>query len=154
MRYRRKFHSHDTAELPDIEMWVDQPNVVPVAASEEAAWTLQGAITVDSADGFIRAVDVAQNSYAERAIAGLIEGHVYKVTITFSGGDVIDISVGGVTLGTDVAEGTYVYYVRPVTGSVVRFDYTKVPAGSFNIEAVATEAMEGIDFDLLRIKPF
>lgn len=133
---------------PDISFFITQ-TVIPIRSVSNSKWTLSG-ITIH-ADGYLDAVDVAQDSYAERYIPGIIEGHLYKVTIVTGGGDAIDITMGGLTLETGATAGTHIYYVRPADGNPLKFNYPGVPAASFTIESVIVEALDPINPDLIPV---
>jgi hypothetical protein len=153
MRYRREQNHTDTAERPDIEMFVDQPNVVPVNVSEESKWTKTN--FVFGTGGILQAIGVAQNSYIEREIPGVLAGHVYRVVVTISGGDVVTITMGGITLEVGASAGVNVYDVRPTDGAPLRFEYVDVAAGSFTVDAITVEAIDPIELDLIHeIKKF
>jgi hypothetical protein len=158
MRYRREQNHTDTAEKPDIEMYVDQPNVVPIHADEEAAWSLND-MTIDSGDGHVGGNAVAQGAYATRYIPGLIPGHRYKVTLSWVN-SLMDITVemGGthvVTIQSGQSKNDHVVYVRPVDTGPLRFDHLDVGNFTGGCTKFQVEQMDPIDFDLLpEIKKF
>ncbi len=145
MRKQRKFHHHDTTEEPDIQLWVDQLNVVKVAASEASAWTLN-LMTVVSGD--IDGSAVAVGAYAERQIPGILAGHLYRVTITYASTlDDIEVTLGGVsvmTLDTGQSE-TKVAYVRPINSEPLKFSHDAGTDYTGAVTACSIEAMEPVD---------
>ena len=144
--FRHEWQNSD--KDPDIEQYMPPQTVVPVVAARSGKWTATEWVV--HADGQLRAVDVSQNSYIERWIPGVIEGHLYKVTIAADTAEAnFIITMGGVTLATALTDGTIVVYVRPVDGSPLRFESTGVPIFSADITSVIVEAHDPINLNLI-----
>ena len=74
------------------------PVITPVPVAVDAKWTLSN-FTI--AATFLDASAVAAASYASRFIPGVLEGHLYKVTIVVAATDEdLVVTMGGVAVGT------------------------------------------------------
>lgn len=73
---------------------------------------------------------------------------VVDVTETTSGGGDLVITWGGVSVGTIITSGTYIYYVRPTDGDPLTFTTTTY-ATTASITSVITEAIDPMNLDLL-----
>ena len=153
MRFRREYSHRDTTQRPDIEMWMDQPNIVRVHPDEASNWTLN-LLTIE-ADGDVDGSAVAVGASAERRIPGIVDGHLYKVTITYASTlDDIVVTLGGtsvMTLDTGQSE-TKVAYVRPA-GNLLKFSHDAGTDYTGTITACSIEAMEPITPELIPVIP-
>ena len=153
MRFRREFGHVDTSERPDIEMWVDQPNIVKVHPDEISKWSLN--LMIIEADGDVGGPAVAVGAYAERQIPGVLVGHLYKVTVEYSISlDDIEVTLGGVqvmTLNGGSTE-TKVAYVR-AGGDLLKFSHDAGTNYTGAVMACSIEAMDPITPELIPVIP-
>jgi len=156
MRRRKKQNHHDTTEEPDIDLYVDQPHIVPCHADEEANWTLN-LMTRESANGDIGGNAVAVGAYAERELPGIIPGHLYKVHIDgISTLDDLVITLGGVhvfTIQSGQNHADVQKLIRPA-GTVLKFSHDAGTNFTGAVTRFALEAMDPIDIDRIEIKEF
>lgn len=133
---------------PDIYQYLLSQVVVPVNAARTGKWTLTN-FTIDG-DGYIDASAVAVASLAERWIPGVLEGHLYEVIIIVAAtDDDIVVTMGGVAVGTISSSGTYTYYVRPIDGNPLKFDYPSGTTLTASITSVTVTAKDPINLDLI-----
>jgi hypothetical protein len=116
VRYRREQNAIDTAEKPDIKMWVDQ-TAIPV--KDDSEWTLGTNMVASTGDLVLTASPDAE--VAKRNIPGLLEGHAVRVTIVLDSIDAgeLDLVIGGVTVASLDTPGTIVYDIRPTYGNEI-----------------------------------
>ena len=152
MSYRRDSAHVDTVKRPEIELWPDQPNIMPVAVSEESEWTLN--LMQHEADGHIGGSALAQGASAERDIPGIIPGHLYRLSVKYSISlEDITVTLGGktvMTLDGGSAETKH-HYVVPINGEPLKFLHEAVGNFTGAIEEVSIEAMEPLSMEKLVI---
>ena len=131
--------------INDVPMY---PKHVAVPVVLNAKWTLTN-ITIDG-DGYLDASAVAPSSLASRYIPGMLQGHLHRLTVVVAATDAdIDITWGGVTVGTISALGTYTYRVRPTDGNVLEFKYNGVATLTASITSVVVEALDPMNLSLI-----
>jgi len=123
-----------------------RPKITPVPVAVDAKWTLSN-FTI--AATLLDASAVAAGSYAQRYIPGVLEGHLYKVTIVVAATDEdLVVTMGGVAVGTMSSAATYTYYVRPTDGAPLKIATTAV-ATTASISSIVVEAQDPMTMDLL-----
>jgi hypothetical protein len=141
------FVSMDNTE-PSYLHYVDQ--ILVPALGDDAFWTLSN-FTIDG-DGFLDASAVAATSLASRYIPGMLAGHLYKVVIIAAAADdPIVVTMGGVSLGTISAPGTYTYYVRTTDGEPLLLSYPTGSGLTASITSVTVVAQDPINPDLIPV---
>ena len=136
-----------TKNLSDSQQLLSQV-IVPVDAARTGKWTATGWVV--HTDGSLRAVDVDPGEFIERWIPGVLEGHLYEVTIVADSDESdLVITMGGLTLATALVDGTVVYECRPVDGSPLRFEYTGASTLAADVTSVTIEAKDPINISLI-----
>ncbi len=131
----------------DIRMYLKQ---TPVPVADSSKWTFDD-WTVGS-DGHLKTnVDVGTGKYAERYIPGILDGHLYTITIVVGAATVdgLIITWRGQTLATITTADTYIYRVRPTTGGVLRFETAAGIANNWDISSIVIEAEDPMNSDLI-----
>lgn len=149
MRYTRKFHKHDTSERPDMHLWVDQ-TAIPV--KDDSEWTL-GTNMVASSGSLVLSAS-PDGEVASRNIPGVLEDHVYKVTIVLDSIDAgeLDVLLGGVEIPSLTTAGTTVAYVRPTAGNLLSITVDNAASSiTATISSIVIEAEDPIDIEKLAI---
>ena len=123
---------------------------MPVVAARSGKWTLDTGWAIDS-NGYIEAAATTAGTAAERWIPGVLEGHQHRIVIAIPTiNDKIDITMGGVTLVTDLTiPGTYTYWFVPVDGSPLKFNYPTGPALILKINSVVVTSHDPFNRDLI-----
>jgi hypothetical protein len=125
-----------------------RPVVSPVPVAVDAKWTL---VNFTVAATFLDASGVAAASSAARYIPGVLEGHMYKLTIVVDSTDEdLVVTMGGVAVGTiaGAAPGTYVYNVRPTDGDPLKIATTAVSTTAV-VSSIVVECIDPLNIDLL-----
>jgi hypothetical protein len=126
--------------------------MVPIAAVEEAAWTLNN-LTIDSADGHVGGNAVAQGAYAERYVPGLVQGHLYKVTYSYVNSLTnVKVTLGGHTLFTmQSGQAKYDRVTEFVfnDGDKLKVDHDTVGNYTGGVLYLKIEAMDPLNIDLI-----
>ena len=139
--YRTQWDAGDGQN--DVQML---PVITPVPVAVDAKWTLSN-FTI--AATFLDSSAVAAASYASRYIPGVLEGHMYKVTIVVAATDEdLVVTMGGVAVGTMASADTYVYYVRPTDGEPLAITTTAV-ATTASITSIVVEGIDPMNIDLI-----
>lgn len=149
MRYTRKHHKHDTSERPDMNLWVDQ-TVIPV--KDDSEWTLGTNMVASSGSLVLTASPHAE--VASRTIPGVLEDHLYKVTIVLDSIDAgeLDVLLGGVVIPSLTTAGTTTAYVRPTAGNLLSITVDRPAlAITATISSIVIEAQDPIDLEKLVI---
>jgi len=142
--FPRQYENSD--KNPDIDQLLTR-TIVPAVVGD-AAWTLN-LMTIE-ADGDVGGNAVAVGAYAERWVPGVIQGHLYKVTIAHSFSlDTLVVTMGGQTLGTLSGVGTAVFYVRPSDGDKLRFEHASGANFTGAITSCVVEMMDPMNVELV-----
>lgn len=147
VRYRREQNAIDTAEKPDIKMWVDQI-AVPIKTAGD--WTLGADTTVVA--GVLTLTASADGEVTKRNIPGLLEGHAVKVTIVLDSIDAgeLDVVIGGVTIASLDTAGTFTFQIRPTYGNEITITVdNSASVITAAISSLIFESMDSINGDLL-----
>jgi hypothetical protein len=143
MRHKREFHHHGTLVEPDIKMWVNQ---TAIPAKNDDGWTFSNAY-IDE-EGHLVFLGSGFEA-ASRNIPGVMTNHLYKVTITCQA--VVDpcpVKLGEVSMGSIAGSSTYIYFVRPVSGNMLRFMRT---LSTGKVTVVTIEAMDPIELERIPV---
>jgi hypothetical protein len=144
MPYKRGFHNHETAEKPDIKIWVDQ---TAIPAKSDDGWTFS-ASSFDENGYLVCARQSAGATY--RDIPGIVEGHLYQVTIVVQSVALsFNVWFGEVLLGVISTPGTYTYGVRPISGSRLSFIGESNSDGVFTLTTF--EALDPIELERIPV---
>jgi hypothetical protein len=141
----------------DVPM-LSQANTVPITSQDsEDAWTLN-LMTIDwpAGPGHVEGGAVAVGASAERYIPGIIDGHLYKMTVHLSASmDRLEITLGEIAVGhigntgSGVVE-TKVFYVRPTSGNhLLKFEHAAGTNFTGAVEIVAFEAQDPMNLDIV-----
>ncbi len=123
-----------------------RPVMSPIPVDVDAKWTLTNWTIAAT---LLDASAVAASSTAARYIPGVLEGHLYKVTIVVAATDEdLVVTMGGVSVGTMASAATYVYYVRPTDGLPFQIATTAVSTTA-SVSSVVVEAVDPMNLDLL-----
>jgi hypothetical protein len=123
------------------------PVVTPVPVAVDAKWTLSN-FTI--AATLLDASAVATASYASRFIPGVLEGHLYEVTIIVDATDQdLVVTMGGVSVGTMGSADTYVYHVRPTDGEPLKITTTSGAGTTASISSIVVVGIDPMNMDLL-----
>ena len=147
MRYRREQNHGNTAEKPDIKMYVDQ-TAIPV--KDDSEWTL-GTNMVASSGSLVLTAS-PDGEVAKRKIPGLLDNHLTKVTLVLDSIDAgeLDIVIGGVAVTSPTSAGTYVYAIRPTGGNEISIMVdNSASVITATISSLTFVAQDPINFDLL-----
>jgi hypothetical protein len=141
----------------DIRMYM-QADPVPVSSQpSEDAWTLN-LMNIDwpSGPGHVEGGAVAVGAYAQRYIPGLIDGHLYKLTIRLSASlDRLEITLGEISVGHigNTGSGTVetkIFYVRPVSGNhLLKFEHAAGSNFTGAVTVVTFEALDPMNLDII-----
>ena len=141
----------------DVPMYLQADPIPVISQDSEDAWTLN-LMTIDwpAGPGHVEGSAVAVGASAERYIPGIIDGHLYKVTVHISASlDRLKVSFGGNELGYVGATGsgkveTKVWYIRPTDGNHL-FELEHVDGTNFTgaIEIVTFEALDPMNLDIV-----
>ena len=147
VRYRREQNAIDTAEKPDIKMYVDQ---YPVPIKVSTQWTLGADTTV--VGGVLTFTATADDEVSLRNIPGVLEGHAYRMTVVLDSIDagVIALTISNVSVGTMAAAGTHVFDFRGSVGNslwITIVNNASVITGA--ISSIHIESLDSINGDLL-----
>ena len=145
MRHRKEFHDVDTSEKPDVQLWIDQ-TAIPV--KDDTEWTL-GTNMVASSGSLVLTAS-PDGEVAKRNIPGVLEAHLYKVTIVVDSIDAgeLDVVFGGVAAGSLTAATTYTFYVRPTGGNEVSITVDNTASSiTSTISSLTVEALEPIKLE-------
>lgn len=133
---------------------IDQfPSVLLIpAVTGDPAWALN-LMTIDAADGGVGGNAVVQGAYAERHVPGLVQGHLYKMTITYVN-SLIDVKIrcGGVlvhTMQSGQSKTLATYEFRPTDGNKLMFDHDTVGNYTGGSTYLKIEAVDPLNVDLI-----
>jgi hypothetical protein len=122
--------------------------ITPVPVAVDAKWSLTN-FTI--AATFLAAAGVAPASQAARYIPGLLEGHLYKITIVVAATDEnLMVLFGDKTTiwKTMPSAATYTFYARP-SDSGPFVIYTSAGSTTASITSVEIELVDPANIDLL-----
>ena len=124
-----------------------QTVISPVPVAVDAKWTLTN-FTI--AATFLDASAVAPSSLAERYIPGLLEGHLYKITIVVAAtdNDLVVLFGDNTVVQTMGSADTYIFYARPTNSGPFTI-YTTAGATTASITSVEIELVDPMNIDLL-----
>jgi hypothetical protein len=126
--------------------------IVPIAAVEEAKWTLN-LMAIDSADGHVGGNAVVQGAYAERYVPGIVQGHLYKVTYSYINSLInVKVTLGGHTLFTmqsGQAKYDQVKYFTSNDGDKLKIDHDTVGNYTGGVLYLKIEAVDPLNIDLI-----
>lgn len=131
---------------------IDQrPSVTLIpAVTGDSAWELND-MTIE-ADGDIGGNAVAQGAYARRYVPGLVQGHLYRITIGYVNTLMdITISMGGKLVYTvsGGSSGTAVQYIQPDDGDKLTIEHLGVGNYTGAIQSIIVEAVDPLNVDLI-----
>ncbi len=147
MRHQRKFYHHATTEQPDIDIWVYQ-TAIPVKVAGD--WTLGTNMVASTGDLVLTASPDAE--VAKRNIPGVIEAHLYKVTIVVDSIDAgeLDVIVGGVAVGSLDSAATFTFYARPTNGNELSLTVdNSASVITATISSIIVEALDPIRLETI-----
>jgi hypothetical protein len=141
----------------DIRMYT-QADPVPVTSQpSEDAWTLN-LMNIDwpAGPGHIEGGAVAVGAYAERYIPGLLDGHLYRITVHFAGSlDRLRVTIGEIILGhVGITAGgiteTKIWTFRPMDGNhLLKFEHHDGSNFTGAVSIVKIEALDPMNLDLI-----
>ena len=129
------------------------PSVLLIpAVTGDPAWSLN-LMTIETDAGDVGGNAVVQGAYAERYVPGLVQGHLYKMTLSYAN-SLIDVKIrcGGVlvyTMQSGSSKTNHVVYFRPVDGNKFKIDHDTVGNYTGGIVYLKIEAMDAWDVDLV-----
>lgn len=134
---------------PNLEQF---PSVLLVpAVTGDPAWALN-LMTIE-ASGDVGGNAVAQGAYAERHVPGLVQGHLYKMTVSYVNTLIdVKISCGGVlvhTMQSGQSKTLKEYEFRPTDGDKLMFDHDTVGNYTGGVTYLKIEAMDPLNVDLI-----
>ena len=140
----------------DIPMYADMDIVPVVSQASEDAWTLNLMTVSYPGDGYVEGSAVATGAYAQRYIPGIIDGHLYKLTVHISASlDRLEITFGDIAVGhigntgSGVVE-TKVFRFRPVDGNhLLKFAHDAGTNFTGAVEIVMFEAEDPMNPDIV-----
>ena len=133
---------------PNIEQ---HPSVVLVpAVTGDSAWALN-LMTIETDAGDVGGNAVAQGAYAERHVPGLVQGHLYKMTVSYVN-TLTDVKIrcGGVlvhTMQSGQSKTMAVYEFTPTDGKKLKFDHDTVGNYTGAVTYLKIEAKDPLNLD-------
>lgn len=130
-------------------MWVDQD---PVPVGVAADWTLATNMTVVA--GVLTLTAVADAGVTKRNIPGLLEGHLYEMTIVLDSIDdgAIQVDIGGDAVSDLTSAGTFVSKFRPSYGNELVLTVDNAASTITGaISSIQIRALDYVNFDLLPV---